>query len=302
MFAHRVEIDGDDLWTEYCMYIAKGGRLGLMQYPPLKNVYTNEWAEEDGLDCDLSAPRLDSKEFDIKLNIDDREYGQAAVLYDDFVHNVCDGKYHDWYFADLQKFFRLRFVSHSNIKIMNQPKSGYGNLTAQTGMLLSLKFADDFPLFQYTYQRPNIEEPFYRRYKSIDSASKIDSMYFYEYGAVLLEGSLLEVYKTPEMKTALIQNISSGTGRQMLSQFGTHKGKQAKITLLMTAPGMQDLLRSYYALLWRITQPDAHTLIVKRGDGVLIQHDVYYKSSVVKKFYTENTPSIIFSITFQVID
>ena len=302
MFSHRIEIDGVDIWTEYCMYIAKDGRLGLLQYPPLKNVYTNEWAEEDGLDCDLSNPVLDSKEFEIKINIDDREYGQAAALYDYFVNDVCDGKYHDWYFADLQKLFRLRFVSGGSIKIVNQPKSGYGNLTVQTGMLLSLKFADDFPLFLYTYQVPNIPESFYRRYKNIDMASKLDNMYFYQYGAVVLNGSLIEAYKTPEMKTALIQNLSILSGRQVLSQSGKHKGKTSKINLLMSAPNLQDLLRSYYALLYKLVRPNKRTLTIKRGDGELIQHDVYYKTSQVKKFYTENNPSIIFSITFQVID
>lgn len=306
MFSHRIEIDGVDIWTDYGVYVANKGRFGLLQYPPLKQVYTQEWAEEDGLDCDLSNPVLDSKEFDIKLAIDDRPPAgadRAPMCFDDFEEDFLDGKYHDWYFADLQRFYRLRYVSQSSIKfIKNGWTDGGGNDRIKyTGMLFTVKMADDFPLFQYAYQAPNITEAFWKRFENIDAVSKIDRMFLYQYGALAIDGSLLEIFKSADMKTTLIRDLKEVSGRQMLSQFGKHKGRQAKVNLLMQAPNLQDLLRSYNALLYNIASPGEHTLTLKL-DTQPIMHYVYYKNAQVKNFCADGIPSIIFSITFQVID
>ena len=43
MMTGRLYIDGKDVYTEYGVYVVKGGWNELIAYPPLKTVESNDW-------------------------------------------------------------------------------------------------------------------------------------------------------------------------------------------------------------------------------------------------------------------
>ena len=62
MMEGRLFIDGGDAYLQYGAYVVNGGWNELVAYPPLKPVESNDWQEEDGIEADLSAPVLDTRE------------------------------------------------------------------------------------------------------------------------------------------------------------------------------------------------------------------------------------------------
>ena len=59
----RLYIDGKDAYSEYGVFVTEGGYNGVVAYPPLKSVKSNDWQEMDGIEVDLSAPKLDTRQF-----------------------------------------------------------------------------------------------------------------------------------------------------------------------------------------------------------------------------------------------
>ena len=67
MLTDRLYIDGLDAFTNFGLLILSGGYNELLAYPPLKPVAYNDWQEEDGIEPDLSNPKLDTKTFSIRF-------------------------------------------------------------------------------------------------------------------------------------------------------------------------------------------------------------------------------------------
>lgn len=299
-FSNKVFIDGEDA-EQYGLYIQPKGLIGLVSFPPMKKVYTQEWAEESGLDCDLSAPVLDSREFDLKIGIQDDD---APLAFKELAKKAFDGNYHDWYFKQIGRTYRLRYVSQGTVNFLKDlpiPSQSTERPLKYVGLLTTVRMADDFPLRNYTYQAPNITQGEYNRFKNLDSNSGLDDLFFYHYGAIVLNGSLADLFKHSEMKTALVRDISVVPGKQMLSQFGTTKGRTVKINLLMQTTTLEKLWRSYDALLYNVSKAGEHTLRLKKGT-MTETAKVYYKQAQVTEFdYKGNKMWLQFSITFQTI-
>ncbi|MCC8036700.1 MAG: hypothetical protein LIP02_00965 [Bacteroidales bacterium] len=67
-------VDGYDVYKQFGMYVVSGGWNELVAYPPLKTVNYNDWQEEDGIEADLSAPVLNTREVSIKFAISGDTY------------------------------------------------------------------------------------------------------------------------------------------------------------------------------------------------------------------------------------
>ena len=64
----KLYIDNKDAFIHYGVFIQETGYNGVLSYPPLKAPeVSNDWAEYDGIEVDLSDPKLDLKEFEISL-------------------------------------------------------------------------------------------------------------------------------------------------------------------------------------------------------------------------------------------
>lgn len=254
----RLYIDGNDAYTEYGVYVVKGGWNELIAYPPLKSVESNDWQELDGIEADLSAPMLDTREIQLKVafaGLDNRFFTLLELL--------SDESYHVFECAYIKRRYRLRLVSQPNLA------------AAKVIGTATLKFADDFPLSDYTYKKPASNVAAYDDYT-------FDGVNFTTYGVRVLKGTLDEVMKTPTVKTNLLRNISTQAGALYDGKNVSYKNKDVKINCLMRADTLEELWRNYDALLYDLIRPNERKLWVDElGQEFLF----YYKSCQVTEFY-----------------
>lgn len=266
----RLYIDGNDAYTEYGVYVVKGGWNELIAYPPLKSVESNDWQELDGIEADLSAPMLDTREIQLKVafaGLDNRFFTLLELL--------SDESYHVFECAYIKRRYRLRLVSQPNLA------------AAKVIGTATLKFADDFPLSGYTYKKPESNVAAYDDYT-------FDGVNFTTYGVRVLKGTLDEVMKTPTVKTNLLRNISTQAGALYDGKNVSYKNKDVKINCLMRADTLEELWRNYDALLYDLIRPNERKLWVDElGQEFLF----YYKSCQVTEFYPTDKIWLQFTLT-----
>lgn len=270
MITGRLYIDGDDAYKKYGVYVVKGGWNDLVAFPPLKTVPSNDWQEEDGIEADLSNPVLNTKEVQLKVAFSGA-YSRFASLID----HLSDGAYHTFECVYIGRVYRLRLVSQPNMAI------------AQTLETATLKFANDFPLYGYSYKAPDSSVIPSEDYK-------FDGLEFTDYGVRVLKGTLAEVKKMPTVKTNLLRNLSHLSGAIYDGGQVTFKTKDVKIFCLMRAESIDELWRNWDALLFDLIRPGEHLLWV---DALEQEFPFHYKSCQVTEFYPDGRIWLNFTLT-----
>jgi hypothetical protein len=244
-------IDGQDIYSLYRVLVSESGYKDLAAFPPLKAVDSNDWAEENGAECDLSAPVLDTRELSIRF-----AFHGDNDLFLSFVELLSDGAYHDFYFSDLGKTYRLRLVSQADMNQLHPLR------------VFSLRFADDFPLLGYTYLAP--QSGIVPR-----SGYKLDGKDLSTYGMYVLRGSDAEVCKMPAVKTNLLQNMKSKSGAVYDGRTVVFQTKQVKLNCLMRAETVGGFWRNRDALLFDLIRPGERKLYV---GSTGLEYACYYNS------------------------
>lgn len=263
-------IDGRDVYALYGVFTAQGAYDDLLCYASLKSVAVNDWQEEDGEEPDLSAPVLDSREVAVKFAVHGSNYALGA-----FVGMFEDGAYHTFDFRDLGRSFKLRLVS--------QP-----NLAAAYGLgLVTLRFADDFPLDGYVYEAPQSEIIPTQGYE-------IDDVDLSRYGVRILKGTLEEIEKSPSVKKNLLRDISVQSGVIYDGQRVTFETKEVRLNCLMRAESLPEFWRNYDALLFDLRRPHHRGLYVETTGEL---YPCYYKGCSVSEFCPSDGVWFRFSIT-----
>lgn len=270
MMTRRLYIDGKDIYAEYGVYVVQGGWNELIAYPPLKAVDNNDWQEEDGIEADLSAPVLDTREIQLKVALAGGDNRFFALI-----RHLSDGAYHTFDCRYIERTYKLRLVAQPNLAVAH----ALGTTT--------LKFADDFPLLGYTYEKPASNIATYNDYT-------FNGRPFTDYGVRVLKGTLDEVKKTPTVKTNLLRNISTQMGALYDGKNVTYKSKDVKINCLMRADTLDELWRNYDALLYDLTRPNERKLWVK---DLGKEFPFYYKSCQVTEFYPTDKIWLQFALT-----
>lgn len=270
MMTGRLYIDGHDAYKQWGVYVESGGWNELIAYPPLKSVTSNDWQEEDGIEADLSDPKLNTKEVTINM-----AYSGLYSRFIEFINLLADRAYHEFDCAHIRRRFTLRLTQMPNLD------------HAQTLGFVSLKFSNDFPLKGYTYKAPSS-----RVMRAEDYL--IDGLPFTDYGCRILQGSLSEVMKTAAVKQNLLRNIATLPGAIYDSVEVTFKSKDVKLNCLMRAETLDELWRNYDALLYDLIRPDERTLEVSELEQVF---PCYYKSASVSQFFPEDKIWLAFTLT-----
>jgi hypothetical protein len=253
----RFYIDGQDTYSLYRIFVTEDGYKDLVAFPSLKTAESNNWAEEDGEEFDLSAPALDTRELSVNFAFhgNDSRFGS-------FIERLSDRSYHQFHFNEIGKTYRLRLVS--------QP----GMIQVSTLGTFSLRFADDFPLSEYSYVAPQSSIVPYQGYE-------LDGRDLSEYGVYILQGSEAEILKSPAAKKNLLRNANSMNGAIYDGEYVTFQTKEVKLNCLMQATSLPEFWRNYHAFLYDLTRPDEHILYV---DFTGYNYPCYYKRCSVSKF------------------
>ena len=294
-------IDGNDAYTTYGAVVLKGGHNGLIQWPTLKEVVTNDWHEYDGIEADLSSPVLGSKEFPVDFYIFGRA-GRLARL-KRLVSALRNGSYHTMNFAAVGKTAKLRVVSFGEPEFCSD------------GLRIAITFADDFPLSGYEYLEPSSQVPVCYDYK-------IDDVPFTDYGVRVIEGSLKAALNMADVKKNLLRDISILPGviyddpaedEPEESEEEEEETEEVDVTVRLSfrdlklrcflmASSLSEFWRNYDALLYDLVQPGARVVYSVEASKKL---ECYYGGSEIEKLSLSQyngSIGMIFSISFKVLN
>lgn len=265
----RLFIDGHDAYAQWGVYVVGGGWNDLIGYPPLKAVPFNDWQEYDGIEADLSDPKLDAKEATVNFAFGGL-YANAMAL----VELLSDGAYHEFDCAYIGRKYKLRMVQ--------TPSLDYAKVLG----FVSIRFSNDYPLDGYTYQAPASDI-------AVADDYLIDGVPFTKYGCRILQGSLSEVMRTADTKQNLLRNIAIESGVMYDGKNVTFRSKDVRLKCLMRADTLAGLWRNYDALLYDLTKPGERTLgVTELGQDF----PCYYKSANVTEFYPDDKIWLAFTV------
>jgi hypothetical protein len=253
----KLYIDGEDAYTTYGITITSGSYVNLLLFSPLKNIDSNDWPEEDGIEADLSSPRLDTREFALNFS------ARSKLMANDFFDAISDEAYHNFNFAEIGKTYKLRLVSQQNINVLRDMET------------FTLQFANDFPFDEnYEYAAPQSEMP-------STGECELDDIDLSSYGITLLKGSLAELIKSPAVKKNLLTNINSRHGIIYDGEEVVFQTKEVKLSCLMRAATLPEFWQNYDAFLYDLSRPGERRLFV---DSEGEEYPCYYKSMSAGNF------------------
>lgn len=232
--------------VDFEISVLDGGLNDIVSFPNLKDVTKTDWAEHDGIEVDLSDPKLDSKKLKVKF------LGDVSKL----LESISNGAYHTFEFSIGRWMLRLVSCSELNDNIF------------------SLEFADDFPLNDYSYLAPSSNMISQRGYE-------LDGIDLSNYGVAVLDGSDDEILKLPAVKPNLTVNVKNKSGVIYDSKIVKFKEKDVKLKCLMLAKDLTEFWTNYNALLYNLSKPELRSFYFQGYD-----YDCYYKSQSVSEFST----------------
>lgn len=268
-----VNIDGIDALATYGLRLGDNSLTSLIQWAELKDVYTNDWHEEDGVEPDLTNPVLDTRKCTLSF-----VGNTTTAQVDEFVALWSNGAYHTLT-TTVGFSYRLRLVSNDSLKWEN-------------GLcIVKLTFADDFPLDGYTFKRPS-------SLIAYDSNYIVDNIPLTAYGVNVLAGINSELLKIPEVKENLVQSFDNVPGVTYDNAGVRFKAREVRIPCLMRAATLEEFKTNYNALLYNLTQPDIHTLIATTLGK---RYTFHYVSQNVRRAYLTGKLWVEFDIVIKVI-
>lgn len=248
-------IDGVDIFTEYGISITDGGYNGFIAHASLKEIDTNDWPEEDGIEADLSNPVLDTKEFSVSFG------GIDYTKIETFFAFLSDGAYHEFEFSQIMSSKRLRLVSQPDKECIMPYES------------FSLKFADDFPLKGYTYLAPTGSVP--------QTGFEVDGKPLSDYGVMILDDSYDEITKIPPVKKNLTSSYRNISGINYDDYWVKYQSKDVNLKCLLQASSLTIFWRNWNALLYDFIRPGERKFYVQQFEDTFL---CFYKGCLVSLF------------------
>lgn len=267
-----VYIDGVEIYGAYGLRLTKESYRSLLRYPALKSPPINEWAEEDGVEVDLSAPALDSREVELTFWV-----GRFGLI-GDLLVQLSKRAYNEFKFMENGLELTLRLKSMPSLQQFRGAE------------LFSLTFVDDFPLKDYSYQEPVAVGGLLRQGYLLGGRRLTD------YGVLLTKGSDAQIAKSPEAKRALLVAVEGLQGAIYDSSEVCFGAKDVTLNCLIQAPSWCYFWHNYNALLYDLVRSGERELYSDRWSE---SYGCYYKSSQVSGLYSQSDGAVAcqFSLT-----
>lgn len=253
----RLYIDGIDAYIRYGVFVADSGYDDLVAWAPLKMVSTTDWPDEDGIEADLSAPRLDTREFPIMF------CSVAADRTNGLLEQLSAGVYHTFDFRELGIVRKLRLVAQPSREALRNLEK------------FSLQFADDFPLDGYIYAAPLPVPGIWQR------GYEFDGRDLSAYGVWILNDTDNELKKNPTVKKNLLVNLTEQHGVVYDGQDVFFQAKDAALKCFLRTQDKVTFWRNYYALLYTLIQPGERVFY---ADSMQREYYCFYKNASVQQF------------------
>lgn len=241
-------IDNIDIFAQYGVIIEGDGYNELLTFPAIKEPDKNDWAEENGIEVDLSKIALSPLELSITFA---RITGYA---WHNFVASLAVPGYRTLHIPDLELTIDLRLSEMPNLQM-------YAD-----GSTLTLKFVRD-----------SVDAPIFTNQQNgtaiLESDVSIDGIALDKFG-IILEDGLNDLVKMPRMKKALTRSFALQNGQQYDTNFIKYDAKDVTFKCYLNTVRMVDFWNLYNALFGMLTQP-GHRQITYLGQTF----EAYYKRS-----------------------
>jgi hypothetical protein len=231
-------IDGTDIAT-LGMFIEPDGSNDLLAFPERRLPDTNDWAEEDGIDADLTDIFFDAKKVVINyvMLADDFSSFQQRIKAFESLHTIPGMR--QIYIGEYATTFILRFVSFKDYR----HKGGYYK-PSQKRAAIAVEYAMDDPLQLYTTAISSpVGDPVSNQYV------KVNGRDLSAYGIIVKE-IYSSALKPRSIKDVLVRKIHIVSGQEADTEMlETHrKSREIEIDCAMMAATRNELLINMTAL------------------------------------------------------
>lgn len=265
-------IDGVDVLATYGAYPL--GYEGLLTWAQFKSIQVTEWPDEDGVDANLSNPKLAANQLTLNVAVRNDKL-------EEFLEFLYSGHSHTFYFLELDFTKALRIVGCSDMDVARKLGT------------VSLQLSDDAPLQDYTYLTPH---------STIDLTHRAGNFYLngkdiIDYGCVTLEGVNNSFKAYPQAKDILMIDAINMAGMGVDNEAPMRSvSKQVVVPLLLRAATIEEFWRNYNALYHNITSPG-----VKEVELVgELPVECFYDSMSVDTFSLPRFPGDTVWMTFNI--
>ncbi|WP_195584798.1 hypothetical protein [Parabacteroides goldsteinii] len=264
-------IDGISICNRFGVWVTKGGYKDLLTFPALVDPDTNDWPEEDGIEVDLSKPKIQPKDITISFLASNR-----AMNVIDFVAFLSQPGYHTLRVPILNREWRLRLSTYPTNKV-------YPNACG-----FSLKFIEDTPAYSTYIPLPDPGVIIH------DSGYELDGIPFSDYG-VVVDRAKDELLKAPAVKKNLTRKVITHNGQQYDVDHLVFSSKESTFKCYFKAASIERFWQCYDAFFGVLIQPDERLLYV---DSLRETYPCYYKKSSGFKILSLRGPVIMeFNLT-----
>lgn len=263
-------IDGISTWDKFGVWVTKGGYSDLLTFPALVDPDKNDWPEEDGIEVDLSDPRLQPKEITISFLA-----SNPSVDVSDFIVFISTPGYHTLRVPILNREWNLRLSTHTANKVY------------QNACDFSLKFIEDVPV-RHAVSLPDPGLPVR------DCGYELDGISFADYG-VVIDTARDELLKSPAVKKNLNRKIGTKDGQIYDVDHLVFSSKESTFKCHFKAVSIAAFWQCYDAFFSALIQPEERQLYV---DSLGETYPCYYKKSSGFKILSLRGPVIVeFNLT-----
>lgn len=247
----NIYIDSINMTGLYGLKMLKGSYKSLVSMPSQRNVYTQSWAEYNGVDVDLTNTSLEPRKVDIHVYSKDID-ALVSMLKDDVNHTIL--------VEELGKEFVLRYTASKD------------KLDYSKGSSIHLSLTEDTPERIAVFNEPSSTI-------FIKDTSKIDDIYLSHFGIVIGKNGLAEL-GDDSIREDLIVKSKVVDGQSYDEQgYMSSKEKDVSIPMLMRAGSVAEFWSNRNALLYLLTDKNLHKL----NDKVF-----YYTKSKTNAFFIDS--------------
>lgn len=263
-------IDGISTQSRFGVWVTKGGYKDLLTFPALADPDKNDWPEEDGIEVDLSEPRLQEKEISISFLANDPDIDVC-----DFIAFISTPGYHVLRVPALDREWRLRLSTQTK------------NKRYQNACDFALTFVEDMPA------RPAVSLPD-PGLMVHDCGYELDGISFADYG-VVVDVARDDLLKSPAAKKNLSRKVSTSDGQIYDVDHLVFSSKETTFKCHLKAVSMAAFWQCYDAFFSALIQPEERVLYV---DSLSESYPCYYKKSSGFKILSLRGPVIVeFNLT-----
>ena len=299
---NNLYIDGENARSRFGVWVTRGGYNDLLTFPALKEPEENDWPEEDGVEVDLSDPKLEEKEITLTFLADTNTAATDLVAYLGQVREDVLSEEKSTVFSPKKYDFSRQKVRLSEDESTTLPRAAHlfripslnrewrlrlsdhpSNAVYPIQTAFSLKFVEDVPARPVAagLPTPGVRLP--------ESRYQLDGTPFSSYG-VVIDISRSALLKAPAAKLNMNRKVQTEDGQIYDADHLVFQKKEATFNCHFKAVSIEAFWACYDAFFAALIQPGERQLYVEEIGKAF---PCYYKNSSAFKVLTIAGPVVV---------